>query len=93
MEARLKRTVRSVENVVVFGEDLFCNYAAMREVHMVDRRGKAMSLTMQLNFNGKKASWRFFARDYKKATRRKARRQGKTMLEDAPKRATKGWAD
>jgi len=52
-----------------------------------------MSLTMQLNFNGKKASWRLFARDYKKATRRKARRLAKTMLEDAPKRTTKGWAD
>ena len=52
-----------------------------------------MSLTMQLNFRGKKASWRFFARDYKKAVRRRARRLGKTLLEDAPKKATKGWAD
>lgn len=52
-----------------------------------------MSLTMQLNFSGKKASWRFFARDYKKAVRRKARRLGKLLREDAPPRATKGWAD
>lgn len=55
--------------------------------------GEAMSLTKQLNFRGKKASWRFFARDYKRATRRKARRLAALLREDAPKRNTKGWAD
>ncbi len=53
-----------------------------------------MSLCYQLNYGGKKpSSWRFFVRVYKKETRRRARRLAKILMEDAPKRNTKGWAD
>lgn len=51
------------------------------------------SNTQQLNYKGKKSSWRNWVRQIKQATNKKMRKLGKFFLEDAPKRKTEGWAD
>lgn len=50
-----------------------------------------MSFQRQYDYSGSKSSWRRWKRFLKRQTRRAARRAGKILLEDTPKRVTRGW--
>lgn len=46
----------------------------------------------QYDWRGTRTSWRHWKRALKRRTARLARRQGKRLLEDCPKRHVGGWA-
>lgn len=45
----------------------------------------------QYDWRGTRTAWRKWKAALKKSTARWSRRQGRKLLEDAPKKATAGW--
>lgn len=47
----------------------------------------------EYSVRGTKSSWRHWKARLKRSVARLARRLGKKLLEDAPKKVTRGWSD